>query len=198
MRVQLFGCPLLISPLFFALLSLLLLIDRTGMMPFVLLAVFLHEAGHLLTMHRWGIHPDSVELLPFEINIQKPALQGTLFHEWVIASAGVAVNLAVALLSLLFYRTFHLAWTVRLAVCNLVLGLFQALPIEGLDGYQAIYLLTLALGRPSRAKWLKAVSYLTLLVLTALSAAVLLRFRNPFLLLFSLYLGLLMPLKERR
>lgn len=198
MSLWLFGCKVRVSPLFFSLIALLLLIDRTGMMPFVLCAIAVHESGHLIVMRRFEMKPVEVALLPFEINIQKRVVSGNSRQELAVSAAGVLANLLVAALAAAIYFINPFVWALRLLVCNLVLGLFEALPIDGLDGYHTLVCLFCMRHGPGHSLALTILSYVTLGVLAAAGAVVFWNAGNPLPLLFCLYLGILFPYREKR
>ena len=197
MSLWLFGCRVRLSPLFFLLIALLLLIDRTGMMPFVLCAIAVHEMGHLAVMRRCGIKPVEVALLPFEINIQKPALSGDGRQELAVSAAGVLANLLMAALAAGIYLIHPFLWALRLLVCNAVLGIFEGLPIAGLDGYRTLQSLSVMRRGPGRQLFLTILSYVTLGLLVAAGGVFFWNAHNPILLLFCLYLGVLLPYREK-
>ena len=197
MNLWLFGCRVRLSPLFFLLIALLLLIDRTGMMPFVLCAIVVHESGHLACMRRYGMKPVEIALLPFEINIQKRALSGDGRQELAVSAAGVLANLLVAALAAGIYWLHPFLWALRLLVCNAVLGIFEALPIAGLDGYRTLQNLSVIQRGPQRQIILTILSYVTLGLLVTAGGVYFWNAGNPIPLLFCLYLGILLPYREK-
>lgn len=198
MSVQILGCKVRVSPLFFALICLLLLIDRTGSMPFVLCAIAVHESGHLIVLCRYGIKPTEIALRPFEINIQKPALCGSEREELWVSSAGIIANLLCTAASVIIWLVHPFLWALQLGICNLVLGGFEALPIAGLDGYRTLLCMScLRYGDRSHIG-LIILSYVTLGLMVFIGILVLWKINNPLPLLFCLYMGLLIPHHEEK
>jgi stage IV sporulation protein FB len=113
----------------------------------VFACVVLHEYGHVLTARAFGIGTRDITLLPIGgvANIERmPEKPG---QELLIALAGPAVNVVIALVLVLFFgaslSTERLAAAVedqrmdfatRLAVVNVVLVLFNMLPAFPMDG----------------------------------------------------------------
>ena len=97
MRVKLLGCELFISPVFMGMLTILLLIDRTGLMGCVLGAMAIHELGHLLMMVIMGVPPREMRFLPFEINIVSDQSCAQSRERFCIAVGGIIFNLLVFL-----------------------------------------------------------------------------------------------------
>lgn len=133
MTFKLLGTKIYVSFFFFALLSLMLCIDQTGILLPTLVATFLHELGHLLAMKNCGVSPTAVRLIPTSVQIVRPFCKQH-GDEVFIALAGPLTNL---LLSLVFFGIF--AWTkavspLTFSLLNLILAVFNLLPVAGLDG----------------------------------------------------------------
>ena len=101
--------------------------------------VLLHEFGHVFVARRGGIKVRSVTLMMLggvsEIGaVERPRL------EWVMAAAGPAVSLLLALVLYLGYRAIgHASPDLKfglfyLAQINLVIGVFNLLPAFPMDG----------------------------------------------------------------
>src|SRR5688572_4950363 len=103
-----FGIPLYVHPTFLLLPLLLLAVDLNEgwahllFVECLLLAVFtcviLHELGHALTARRFGIRPVDITLYPVGGVARLERLARSPTEELVIAVAGPAVNVAIALL----------------------------------------------------------------------------------------------------
>ena len=114
--------------------------DDQGVVPLVLLACLLHELGHLAVLRGLGVPVGRIRLtvVGAELEVLAPISYG---RELAAALAGPAVNLvlALALCRLECGRVF--------AGINLMLALFNLLPVGGLDGGRALRAgLSLALG----------------------------------------------------
>ena len=109
-----------------------------------LLAVFgcviLHELGHSLAARRYGIRTEDITLYPIGGVARLTAMPRRPMEELVIAVAGPAVNvgIAVALVPLVFLTGFLNAWLsgflMYLLAANIVLVLFNLLPAFPMDG----------------------------------------------------------------
>ena len=187
------GCRVRLSCLFFATAALLLTVDQSGVAAAGLAASLLHETGHLVTMLFLGCHPSAVCLGVFGMRVEYPqSIRVSYLRSAVISLAGPAVNLLMA--GLLFHKgaTMH-------ACVQLTLGSFNLLPIEALDGGQALRCLLLRRIRPERAGRMVTVSSVVCLAAVALTGLlVLLSTRYNFtLLLFALYLTFLLIFKKK-
>ncbi len=177
---------------FFCLFALLLTVDKSGTAALCLLASFLHEFGHIAVLWFAGRPPEEVSvgvcgirLVPHERPLPPAAQVGML-------CAGSAVNLAVAGV-LQGVRAAPLAVAV-----HAVLGVFNLLPVEALDGGQILRcLLARRWGDITVHRVVRVVSVITLLPLATVGFLLLLGTHNPTLLLVSGYLLIRLFAEER-
>lgn len=133
MNFKLFGTQIYISFLFAAVITLMLCFDKTGILLPTLLAVFLHECGHLFMMWILRCAPKQIKLIPASVQITS-AFSGGYKNDILIALSGPIVNL---LLFSVFYYNFTQygnEFTGYFSAINLMLCIFNLLPIKGLDG----------------------------------------------------------------
>ena len=124
-----------VSPGFLVTLGLSVLLGAASALPAVLAAALCHEAGHLLALWAYHVPVESVTVGSMGAVIRAPRQDRLSYGRDLLSTlAGVAVNFALALLS-------ARAWGMYLfAGANAVLGLYNLLPIQGLDGGRALYL----------------------------------------------------------
>jgi len=124
MSFKLLGVNVKIHFLFTAVISLLLAIDRCSVVPYSLLSVAIHEAGHLAAMLILKEKPRQIYLCPCGVIIDGSAGMYGSTKTILIAAGGPLFNLVPAL----FLRggTFKTAMLVN--------GLFNLLPIACTDG----------------------------------------------------------------
>ena len=115
-----------VSPLFFAVLTVFLLIDKNGIASSVLLFSFLHEAGHFISLLITKTFPQSIKTDIFGIRIKLPENLDTAKKCFVL-SAGFAVNF---LLSALFFALKKPLF----GYINIFIGIFTAFPLPSTDG----------------------------------------------------------------
>ena len=140
MRFKIFGTEIYISFLFAATVSFLLLTDRTGMALPCLFAVLMHEIGHLFCMWVLDNSPKSVRLIPASVQITS-SFSGSYKKDLTVALMGPCVNIILFLTLYLNYLVYHNQSTLYYAIINLIIGLFNLLPVKGLDGGTILFCL---------------------------------------------------------
>ena len=142
MNIKLFGVQFTLSYPFVALVTLLLVTDDKGIVICCLLASFCHEMGHIFAMKFFGTKVDKIGLSVFDINIidTGKAYRG-ITAEIIITLSGVFVNIVLFLLCYIVYNSYNIYMLRYFATANLTLGIFNALPIDSLDGGNALELI---------------------------------------------------------
>lgn len=159
-----------------------------------LLAITLHEGGHLLALKSFGAAPRQLRLSAMGLRLMLPAGAGLSGGRGAVVSlAGPAANLASFLFCLLIGHPNG-----PFAQSSLALGLLHLLPIEPLDGGLALRGLLSLIMPPRRAEAVSRwASGLLVLPLGALGFWLLLRTRyNYSLLALAVYLMLYLVLGE--
>ena len=126
-----------ISRGFFLLLAWMNYLDQSFLVPMAVLACGTHELGHVIAIRLFGETVTGIRLTAIGAELTLPRALG-YWQEGACALAGPGVNLLLALICCGLDR-----WTV-FAELNLVLGLFNLMPVGRLDGGRALYC-TLAL-----------------------------------------------------
>lgn len=182
MRFKAFGTEIYVSFLFTAVITAILAFDRTGYALPLLFAVFLHETGHLIAMWIFSCAPKRIRLVPAAVEITAP-LGGSRKHEIIIALCGPAVNLILFSAFLLRFLAFGGDLALICGLINLLIGLFNLLPVTGLDGGTVVFSLLCRKLELSKVCLVMRVINLTFAA-AALIAAVWLAFHRRFNLSF--------------
>lgn len=153
-----------LSLLFPAMVVVMLTLDPTAMAMWCVAASAMHEAGHFIALLALNCTPKKICMGIFGIRVeQDPA------HRLGYA-ANCAVSLAGPLVNLISFGVLScFTGNGAAAMVHLTLGVFNLLPIEPLDGGQALYSL-LAL-RHSEEKARKIVMWVSVLTLLPIAAA---------------------------
>jgi len=155
-----------------------------GFLLALFLCVLLHEFGHALAARRYGIPTKDITLLPIGGVARLERMPTDPKQELVVALAGPAVNVVIALALLPIIAVSDVAFFERLFTTNLFLVAFNMIPAFPLDG-----------GRVLRAGLAMKMNYAT-----ATSAAAKIGqgfavlfglvglFTNPFLILIAVFI----------
>jgi Zn-dependent protease len=151
-QLRLFGVPVRLHFTFVLLLVFLIFIGIGGKQSGATTAIYiaalfasvlLHELGHAMVARLYGLR--TLEIVMFPIGgVSRLERQPSARQEPLIALAGPAVNLAIAVVVLAFQHDLHQLRTLRIptdanllqriAVGNLMLGIFNLLPAYPMDG----------------------------------------------------------------
>lgn len=133
MKLKFLGTEIYVSFLFCAVVCLMLLLDRTGLIIPTFFAIFIHESGHLFAMWVSGCQPKAVRLIPTSVQIVRE-FSCKRDKEIAIAICGPAANAVVFITLMINYYGFKGQHSLRFAILNLVMAIFNMMPVTGLDG----------------------------------------------------------------
>lgn len=156
-----------------------------------LLAVVIHEFGHLFAMKICGVFPKGIKISAFDVKIFENSRHQTSFVKDIfITFAGAMFNIFA----------FIILFNINLvyAFVSLFIGLFNLLPAATLDGGQILYLIfTRRFSAEISARIVDAVTLITSIPLFFAGIMILLNSHYNFSLLFiSLYLVLSLFLRK--
>ncbi len=195
MSFRLFGIRFTITVPFCLLLVFMLLVDRTGLMGWMLLAVLLHEGGHLVCMAAASARPRAIRLQAGTIRIEKSGRLLTRREELRIAAGGPLTNLFCAGSGYILYGCTGTPAAALFFAVHLLYGLFNLLPLLGLDGGTICYLfLSRRLGEERAGRCCKCLSWF-LSAFILLAGGFLVTKGNPALLFTGVYLIFMQALK---
>ena len=133
MRFKLLGTEIYISFLFAAVVTVMLATDRTGLILPALFAVIIHEIGHLFAMWVLECAPKQIRLIPTCVQITN-SFSKKYKNDIIIAISGPLVNFVLFVTLYFNYLAFKNELTLYYALLNLIIGVFNSLPVKGLDG----------------------------------------------------------------
>lgn len=142
MRLRLFGTVVELSYPLAAAVTAMLILDRSAAVFACLMAALLHELGHICALKRFGAMPERIRLSLFDAAIiDRKKLLRKNSREIIVVLAGVAANYVFAAAGTGLYLLVKNEWLLTFASANLVLGLFNSLPVDSLDGGQALMMI---------------------------------------------------------
>ncbi len=146
----------------------------------IMLFAILHELGHLLAGLLLGMRPEKMEIMPYGIAISFKLIprdynqkirKGNLLElkKIMVALAGPITNLLIMLIVLQINSNVFLS--LQILYSNLLLILFNLLPIYPLDGGRVIKgMLHIFLGKMKADKYCNGISFITLIIITFISS----------------------------
>lgn len=129
MKFKLCSVQFEMSFLVVAVMAMVLILDNSNKFLSCFIAAIIHECGHLLCMHICHIKPSLIRLSLFDIVIESDSVRNSR-DDLFITIFGPAVNLLCA-------GVFYFV-SPMLFVSNLVIGLFNLLPVLTFDGGHAL------------------------------------------------------------
>ncbi len=160
-----------VSPGFFAMLVFSLLCGAGEVLPHVLIAALCHELGHLAVLRLYRVPVEAITVTSMGAVIAAPGQERLSYGQELLAAlAGVLVNFTLALLFARLSRDYLFAGA------NVILGVYNLLPLQGLDGGRALYLMAAWLREPfAAARLVRLVNLVAMALLIGLSMMLLYR-----------------------
>ncbi len=169
--------------------TLMLIIDESGLAALALFCCIIHEAAHVLCLLIFGEQPASVKLSFYGIKLERQfgANLGRKF-EIVVYACGPAANF---ILSLVFAAFSNLNESMKTAaVISLMTGIFNLLPCIPLDGGNILRCLAEMFFEEEKCKKIiLSVSFAVLIPMTAASIILTVRTGNITLAFVTAYLA---------
>ncbi|MDK2801867.1 MAG: hypothetical protein KFW09_00670 [Oscillospiraceae bacterium] len=127
-----FGINIKFKFLFFAVISLLGILDKTSISMIALFSSLIHEFGHIIASFICKKKPKEISFETFGIRMFQPDKVIPYNQEMLILFSGPLLNIILAFIFLFFYKenTNFLLW----GYSNLIIGIFNLIPIGNLDG----------------------------------------------------------------
>lgn len=190
MKFKLWRIPVSLSYPLLCLVAVCAVTNLLERFAWSVLAIVIHESGHLAAMLLCGFRPDAIRFSLFEIVISDPnrALR-TLKQNIFIIFFGPFANFICFIVGYLLYLK-GISVMLPFFVANISVGLFNSLPVLSLDGGQLLYLLLCRKTDSRRAeKLLRLCTVLSAVPLLVLGILLMIRSQYNFSLLFlSVYL----------
>lgn len=127
-----------VSFLFFAVLTLACVTDNSEIAFSSLICAMLHEGGHIAALFFFGSAPNEIHFGIFGVRIQHNNYMLPDYAQMVVVLCGPLLNLA--LFAVMLAASLFLQSRILLMLCavNLIMGVFNLMPILPLDGGRAL------------------------------------------------------------
>ncbi len=176
-----------VSPLFFMLLTLLLLFDKNSIALPAMLFSFCHEIGHFLALLCAKTKPIFIKVTIFGIRMELPK-NLSMDKKVLVLIFGFAVNFIMAGLFFVFGKELY-------GYISLLIGIFTALPMPSTDGGGVLAAVLSEISPENADKTIKAVSAVSSVSVIFVLINTAFTVKNAFLLIPITYI-LIMALKK--
>lgn len=196
MSFRLFGTKIYVSFFFCAVFTVMLAFDRTGLILPTFFAVLAHETGHIFAMWLLDCEPKQIRLIPASIQVVS-SFSNRYRNDIIVALFGPLLNFVLFATLIFNYFAFKNQLVLYYALLNLIVGVFNSLPVLGLDGGTILYSVLAKRGDNARAELtVKLITIVTAIVIMA--AAIYFTIKGRFNLSFyiiSIYLFIISLIK---
>lgn len=188
MKTEIGKTRLKINVSFAAAVTLMLILDESGVSSAALLCCAVHETGHLLCLAAMGERPELIELSFYGIKLEKGAALSGYAREALLYACGPAANLIFS--ALLFVLSDGREFLRSCALISLATGMLNMLPCVPMDGGNLLFTLLCASSEYEKAERISfLVSVAALVPFCVLGTVLLIREKNLTAAGLSLYLA---------
>ncbi len=139
LRFNIKDCEISVSTGFFAVITLMLITCETRIVLYSLLCSLFHELGHITAMLFFGERLRMINFSVVGIRIDKFSVTALSYkQEAVVSLAGIFFNCLLAIVAFGCYGIFSFKPACDIAIVSLMVGGFNLLPVDSLDGARAL------------------------------------------------------------
>ena len=157
------------------------LVDEMKIYGMLMLFVFFHELGHMIVGMCFRLKVDYMEIMPFGFSIRFQEKEYKIdgkkkanIRKILVALAGPLVNILCMIVMIMIQIE-----QVELIYANLLIGMFNLLPIYPLDGGRMLEaIMDMKLDYQRKRKYLERVSKITMVMLTGIASILLFYYKN--------------------
>jgi len=194
----------------FIFIFIFLLTNQIKIYGILMLFALIHELGHLLVGVLLGFNPTKLEIMPYGLSVgfevkcedyNKKIKNGNMLSikKLIIAAAGPITNLIITIIFLLFDITFLGIERQLVVYSNILIGIFNLIPIYPLDGGRIVKnILHIIVGLQKSYEYTNQISKITICLLTAICSIAILYIRNIAILIILAYLWYLVITENKK
>lgn len=176
----------------------------------LMLFAFIHELGHMIVGILLGFKPEKLEIMPYGVSVgfnvkcedyNKKIKKGNMLaiKKLIIALAGPLTNFIITIIFLMININFFGIERELVIYSNILIGIFNLIPIYPLDGGRAIKnILHITVGLQNSYEYTNQISKITICLLTGVCSIVILYIKNIAILLILAYLWYLVIVENRK
>lgn len=192
----------------FIIIILFYLTKQIQIYALIMIFALIHELAHLVAGILIKMKPEKLEIMPFGFSISfkinvyeynKKIKNGNMLSlkKIFVALAGPLINLL--LMFIIFYLNINENMKLQMIYANLILAVFNLLPVYPLDGGKILKeLLHIKFGIQKSYKYTNEIAIITTIVLTAISSVSIYYFKNIAIFLIIMYLWLIVLLEDKK
>lgn len=176
----------------------------------LMLFAFIHELGHMIVGILLGFKPEKLEIMPYGVSVgfnvkcedyNKKIKKGNMLaiKKLIIALAGPLTNFIITIIFLMANINFFGIERELVIYSNILIGIFNLIPIYPLDGGRAIKnILHITVGLQNSYEYTNQISKITICLLTGVCSIAILYIKNVAILLILAYLWYLVIVENRK
>ncbi len=173
----------------------------------IMFFAIIHELGHMVAGLLMGMKPEKLEIMPYGVSVSfklmpkdynRKIKKGNQLElkKILVALAGPITNFII--IAIVLQMNMNLVSTLMILYSNLVLILFNLLPIYPLDGGRMIKgILHIFLGKMKAEKYMNYISFVTLMIVTFVSSIAIYQLQNIAIFLVVLMLWVIFIREDR-
>ncbi len=187
---NLFKIKVHVSYVFTVFITLLAVLDNTGLLFISFLAILFHEIGHIIAIKIIGIKDIELMLVLGSVRVEmKSYLSDKL--SVIVSLCGPFMSFILSVF--IFFNNYYLAY---FGAANLIVFIFNMLPINGLDGGDALKYVLMRLFNKNSDSIFRMISLIFTVSFTAICGTFFaVKLYNPTLLIVGIYL-IIMSIKK--
>ena len=192
----------------FAFIIIFIITKQIEIYSIMMIFVILHELSHMIIGLILGFKPQKIELNPMGLSLSlEPKMNDynlkikrtnlLEIKKILIASVGPLVNIIIATILALTADESDITYLIFYS--NLVIAIFNLIPIYPLDGGRIIYgILNIILGKWKAKKIVNELSFVITVILTAISSIAIYYYKNIAILIMLVYIWIIVLKSDRK
>lgn len=194
----------------FILIVLFYFTKQMGIYALILGFAIIHEFGHLVSGLLLGMKPSKMQLKPYGVSIifkllpndyNKKIGKGNVLElkKIIVALAGPLTNLVIIIVLINLNLNLNLFWGLMIIYANILLIIFNLMPIYPLDGGRILKgILYVLFGKKKAEKYTNYISFIFLIFITFVGSISIISLKNIAIFIIIIFLWVIYIKEEQR